>query len=84
MSNKEVFVRDSYVCADPNYRLNVRVLTETPWANLFCYNVFETRTTRTGNFTPEWTLLCVQVSSRPATDARQSNFILDFTKKLHL
>jgi phosphoenolpyruvate carboxykinase (ATP) len=40
LSNKEVFVRDSYVCADPNYRLNVRVLTETPWANLFCYNMF--------------------------------------------
>jgi phosphoenolpyruvate carboxykinase (ATP) len=39
LSNK-VFVRDSYVCADPNYRLNVRVLTETPWANLFCYNMF--------------------------------------------
>jgi phosphoenolpyruvate carboxykinase (ATP) len=30
LSNKEVFIRDSYVCADPNYRLNVRVLTETP------------------------------------------------------
>ena len=29
LSNKEVFVRDAYVCADPNYRLNVRVVTET-------------------------------------------------------
>jgi phosphoenolpyruvate carboxykinase (ATP) len=35
LSNKEIYVRDSYVCADPNYRLNVRVITETPWANLF-------------------------------------------------
>ena len=40
LSNREVYVRDSYVCADPNYRLNVRVITETPWANLFCYNMF--------------------------------------------
>jgi phosphoenolpyruvate carboxykinase (ATP) len=23
ISNKEIYVRDSYVCADPNYRLNV-------------------------------------------------------------
>src|SRR5690606_11434229 len=29
LSGKEVFVRDSYVCSDPNYRLNVRVVTET-------------------------------------------------------
>jgi phosphoenolpyruvate carboxykinase (ATP) len=27
------------LCSDPNYRLNVRVITETP-ANLFCYNMF--------------------------------------------
>jgi phosphoenolpyruvate carboxykinase (ATP) len=30
LSKKEIYVRDSYVCADPNYRLNVRVITETP------------------------------------------------------
>ncbi|HEX9152189.1 MAG TPA: phosphoenolpyruvate carboxykinase (ATP), partial [Flavobacterium sp.] len=40
LSHREIFVRDSYVCADPNYRLNVRVITETAWANLFCYNMF--------------------------------------------
>src|SRR5580704_3382310 len=37
---KDVFVRDSYACADDAYRLNVRVVTETPWANLFAYNMF--------------------------------------------
>jgi phosphoenolpyruvate carboxykinase (ATP) len=42
ISNKEIYVRDSYVCADPNYRLNVRVITETPWANLFATTCFET------------------------------------------
>jgi phosphoenolpyruvate carboxykinase (ATP) len=25
LSNKELFVHDAYVCADPNYRLNIRV-----------------------------------------------------------
>jgi phosphoenolpyruvate carboxykinase (ATP) len=55
-----IFIRDSYVCADPNYRLNVRVLTETPWANLFCYNMFlRPEQQELENFTPEWTLLCV-------------------------
>jgi phosphoenolpyruvate carboxykinase (ATP) len=35
LSNKEIFVRDGYVCADPNYRLNVRAVTEHAWSNLF-------------------------------------------------
>jgi phosphoenolpyruvate carboxykinase (ATP) len=88
LSNKEVFVRDSYVCADPNYRLNVRVVTETPWANLFCYNMFlRPDKEELEHFTPEWTLLCVpSFLADPATDAtRQSNFaILDFTRKIAL
>jgi phosphoenolpyruvate carboxykinase (ATP) len=88
LSNKEVFVRDSYVCADPNYRLNVRVVTETPWANLFCYNMFlRPDEKELENFSPEWTLLCVpSFMADPATDGtRQSNFaILDFTKKIVL
>ena len=40
LQGKEVYVRDSYACADPAYRLNVRVVTETPWANLFASNLF--------------------------------------------
>src|SRR5690606_29685422 len=40
LSNKEVFVRDSYACADQNYRLNIRVITEYAWSNLFAYNMF--------------------------------------------
>ena len=88
LSNKEVYVRDSYVCSDPNYRLNVRVITETPWANLFCYNMFlRPETEELANFDPEWTLLCVpSFMADPAVDGtRQSNFaILDFTRKVVL
>ena len=88
LSNKEVFVRDSYVCADPNYRLNVRVVTETAWSNLFCYNMFlRPETSELENFVPEWTVVCVpSFMADPAVDGtRQSNFaILDFTKKIAL
>ncbi|WP_026708712.1 phosphoenolpyruvate carboxykinase (ATP) [Flavobacterium frigidarium] len=88
LSNKEVYVRDSYVCADPNYRLNVRVVTETPWANLFCYNMFlRPEESELENFTPEWTVMCVpSFMADPAVDGtRQANFaILDFTKKVAL
>ncbi|WP_426090372.1 phosphoenolpyruvate carboxykinase (ATP) [Flavobacterium sp. DSR3-2] len=88
LSNREVYVRDSYVCADPNYRLNVRVVTETPWANLFCYNMFlRPETEELADFDPEWTLLCVpSFMADPIIDGtRQSNFaILDFTRKIVL
>src|SRR5215831_1031440 len=36
----EIWVRDCYACADPRYRLNIRVITEKPWGNLFAYNMF--------------------------------------------
>ena len=88
LSNKEVFVRDSYVCADPNYRLNVRVVTETAWSNLFCYNMFlRPEKEELNGFTPEWTLICAPYFyADPLVDGtRQSNFaILDFTKKIAL
>ncbi|CAN1548132.1 PckA Phosphoenolpyruvate carboxykinase (ATP) [Flavobacteriaceae bacterium] len=88
LSNKEVFVRDSYVCADTNYKLNVRVVTETAWANLFCHNMFLRLTNeQLENFTPEWTVICAPgFIADPAVDGtRQGNFaILDFTKKIAL
>jgi phosphoenolpyruvate carboxykinase (ATP) len=36
----ELWVRDCYACADPRYRLKIRVINETPWNNLFAYNMF--------------------------------------------
>jgi phosphoenolpyruvate carboxykinase (ATP) len=88
LSDKEVFVRESYVCADPNYRLNVRVVTETAWSNLFCYNMFlRPDVSDLETFTPEWHVVCAPgFMADPAVDGtRQSNFaILDFTRKIAL
>ncbi|MBD0723962.1 phosphoenolpyruvate carboxykinase (ATP) [Flavobacterium sp. L1I52] len=85
LSNKELFARDAYVCADPNYRLNVRVITETPWENLFAYNMFLRPTTEEfANFSPDWTLICApSFQADPETDGtRQGNFaILNFSRK---
>ena len=33
LENKEIWVRDCYACADPAYRLNIRVINENPWSN---------------------------------------------------
>ena len=51
----ELWVRDCYACADPRYRLNVRVINEKPWGNLFAYNMFlRPGLNELENFKPEW------------------------------
>lgn len=88
LSKREVFVRDTYVCTDPNYRLNVRVVTETAWSNLFCFNMFlRPEIEELDDFTAEWSVICApHFEADPAVDGtRQSNFaIIDFTRKIAL
>ncbi|HEX2607881.1 MAG TPA: phosphoenolpyruvate carboxykinase (ATP) [Flavisolibacter sp.] len=56
---KEMWVRDCYACADPRYRLNIRVITEKPWTNLFAYNMFlRPEEEELEDFRPDWHLLC--------------------------
>src|SRR5436190_1301569 len=40
IKDKQLYVQDVFVGADPEYRLSVRVVTETAWANLFARNLF--------------------------------------------
>ena len=88
LSGKNLFVRDAYVCADDNYRLNVRAVTETPWANLFCYNMFlRPSDVDLENFTADWTVIdAPSFLANPEVDGTRShNFaILDFTRKIAL
>ena len=88
LSGKEVFVRDSYACADESYKLNIRVITEYPWSNLFAYNMFLRPTvSELEDFSPEWTVVnAPNFMANPKEDGtRQHNFaILNFTKKIAL
>ncbi|MFN3534603.1 MAG: phosphoenolpyruvate carboxykinase (ATP) [Desulfatiglandales bacterium] len=40
LQNKDIFVQDCYAGADPQYRIPIRVITETAWHNLFARNMF--------------------------------------------
>src|SRR5690554_4864363 len=88
LSEKEVFVRDSFACADENHKLNIRVITETPWSNMFAYNMFLRPTEdELKNYKPEWTLINAPgFMADPQLDGtRQHNFaVLDFTRKIVL
>jgi len=88
LMNKDVYVRDCIACADPKYKINIRVVTELPWSNLFAYNMFLRPTEEElETFEPDWTVICVPgFHADPAVDGtRQHNFsILDFTRKMAL
>jgi phosphoenolpyruvate carboxykinase (ATP) len=85
LSDKEIWVRDSYACADPAYRMNIRVINENPWSNLFAYNMFlRPAEEELENFTPDWHVIqAPDFHADPAVDGtRQHNFaIVNFTKK---
>ncbi len=80
-----VYVRDAYACANPNYRLNVRVHTEFPWQNLFVYNMFlRLAKKELATFSPDWEVYAFpSVLADPAIHGtRQENFsIINFTEK---
>ena len=88
LSEKELYVRDSYACADEDYKLNIRVINEYPWSNMFAYNMFLRPTEdELKDFSPEWTVVNAPgFMADPEVDGtRQHNFaILDFTRKIAL
>jgi phosphoenolpyruvate carboxykinase (ATP) len=88
LNDKKIFVRDSYACANPEYKLNIRVINEYPWSNMFAYNMFLRPTEKElEDFTPEWTVINAPgFMANPTEDGtRQHNFaILNFTKKIAL
>lgn len=88
LNDKELYVRDCYACADANYRMDIRVITEYPWSNQFVYNMFIRPTEEElKNFEPEWTVINAPGFRAIAEEdgTRQHNFaILNFSRKIAL
>jgi phosphoenolpyruvate carboxykinase (ATP) len=88
LSGKEIWVRDAYACADPEFRINIRVVNEYPSSNLFAYNLFLRPTPEEiKTFSHDWVILNAPgFKADPKIDGtRQHNFaIINFTKKIVL
>jgi len=84
----EIWVRDCYACADRRYRLNLRVINETPAMNLFAYNMFlRPEEDKLENFNPEWQILCAPGLKLNAAECgtRQHNaVVVSFKHKMIL
>ncbi|TWR24134.1 phosphoenolpyruvate carboxykinase (ATP) [Mucilaginibacter achroorhodeus] len=84
LNGRDLFVRDSAVCADEKYRMNVRVITETAYQNLFACHLFMCPEANGINDEPEWTVIAAPgFEANPETDGtRQKNFtVISFSKR---
>lgn len=88
LGDREIFVRHAYACADPKYRLNIQVVTESAYQNLFAKNLFLRPTaTEIATQPTEWLILAApSFMAVPAEDGtRQHNFtIVSFSRKIIL
>lgn len=88
LSGRDIYVRDAFACADEDFRMNIRVVTELPWSNMFAYNMFlRPENEELENFAPDWHIVCAPgFYADPDIDGtRQHNFaILNFSKKMIL
>ena len=88
LADKELYVRDAYAGANPDYQLKLRVVNEQAWHNLFCYNMFlRPEEGADTSWTPDFSIICAPgFEADPAVDGtRQPNFaIINFTKKMIL
>jgi phosphoenolpyruvate carboxykinase (ATP) len=84
----QIWVRDCYACADPAYRLNIRVINEQPWGNLFAYNMLLRPSRRElDSFSPEWCVVNVPELKLDPKECgiRHSNVsLISFTHKMIL
>ena len=87
LNGKKFYVRDAYACADSNYKIGIRVITETAYQNLFANNLFLRYGDELPGDLPEWTIIAAPgFCADPEVDGtRQDNFsILNFSKKMIL
>jgi phosphoenolpyruvate carboxykinase (ATP) len=79
ISTNDVFTQDVFACADPRYRLRVRVITELAWHSLFARNLFiRPNADELMDFEPDFTVIALpSMKADPARDGtRSETFIL--------
>jgi len=87
LQGEELFVQDCFAGADPNYRLPIRVITDSAWQSLFARNMFITRDARGlhKEHVPEFTLLAVpSFKADPKVDGTRTEtaIVINFAERL--
>ncbi len=87
--NRDVFVFDGYVGADPRYQMPVRIITEYAWHSLFARNMFirEFEPEKLRQHVPAFTVIDMpRLRAEPEHDNTNSQafIVVDFAKRLVL
>lgn len=85
LSDRNLYVRDAFACADTRYRLGIRVVNELAWSNLFAHNMFLQPTEEElEDFKEDWLILNAPgFKANPELDGtRRENFaVINFEEK---
>ncbi|MFC0340230.1 phosphoenolpyruvate carboxykinase [Paracoccus niistensis] len=88
MKGKEYFVQDLFGGADPEQRLDVRVVSELAWHNLFIRHLLRRpEAPELASFTPDWTIInCPSFKADPARHGCRSETViaLNFERRMIL
>ncbi|RUA17664.1 MAG: phosphoenolpyruvate carboxykinase (ATP) [Clostridia bacterium] len=89
LEGHQLFVQDVYAGADPEYRLPVRVITETAWHSFFARNMFilEDDADALSKFVPEFTVIhAPSFTADPDEHGTHSSafVVINFEKRLVL
>jgi phosphoenolpyruvate carboxykinase (ATP) len=86
LQGRDLYVQDLYACADEDYRLSLRVITESAWHALFARNMFiiEKYWDKLEDFKSDYTMIHVpHFRAIPELDSTRSDVfvILNFERK---
>lgn len=89
LEGEELFVQDCYVGADPNYRMPIRIITDSAWQSLFARNMFLLPKTQDDykRHVPEFTLIAApSFRCDPRVDGTRTEtaIIINFGARLAL
>jgi phosphoenolpyruvate carboxykinase (ATP) len=87
LQGEELWVQDCYVCAAPEYRMPIRVITDKAWQSLFARNMFITTESQDElrRFVPEFTLIAspsFKVDPRIDGTRTDTAIMLNFAERL--
>lgn len=88
LQGKDLFVQDCFAGADPQYRLPIRIITETAWHSLFARDMFiQAKPEELATHTPQFTVLNAPgFHADPEVDGTHSEvfIVIHFGQKLVL
>jgi len=89
LQGEELFVQDCYAGADPDYRMPIRIVTDTAWQSLFARNMFITPRTRDDykRHIPEFTVIAIpSFKLDPIVDGTRTEtaIVINFAQRLAL